>query len=499
MMYFDRRDGVLCAEGVPLPAIAEAVGTPVHVYSAAALRDAARRFTAALSILPRTRTAFAVKANPNSAVLHLLAGCGFGADIVSGGEMRRALGAGIAASDIVFAGVGKTDRELADALDAGIGQFNLELEEEGRVLAALAQARGKRAVAVLRVNPDVDGGTHAKISTGRRENKFGAAIADAPAMYDRLSRLGGLDLVGVALHIGSQLHDLAPLEAAYERIGSLVIDLRARGHGITRVDLGGGLGIPYRVGDVVPTLDAYAAMVAGVTRDWDVDLIFEPGRVVAGLAGVLMTRVIWVKPGADHPFVIVDAAMNDLARPALYDAFHRFEAVAPDGERMVANIAGPICESGDVFALARDIDRVRRGDLAVFHATGAYGAAMASSYNAARSAHRSWSTATISRSSPTASWRKSSRRRSYRVRTREGASYGHPAAATVAIAALATERRGRCFAVMSVGGVPGDEDGEHDPETERCDHGRTWRWPVLSGCACGRRGGARRQRGARAP
>ena len=381
MMYFDRRDGVLCAEGVPLSAIAEAVGTPVHVYSAAALRDAARRFTAALSILPRTRTAFAVKANPNSAVLHLLAGCGFGADIVSGGEMRRALGAGIAASDIVFSGVGKTDRELADALDSGIGQFNLELEEEGRVLAALAQARGKRAVAVLRVNPDVDGGTHAKISTGRRENKFGVAIADAPAMYDRLSRLDGLDLVGVALHIGSQLDDLAPLEVAYERIGSLVIDLRARGHGITRVDLGGGLGIPYRVDDVVPTLDAYAAMVARVTRDWDVDLIFEPGRVVAGLAGVLMTRVIWVKPGADRPFVIVDAAMNDLARPALYDAFHRFEAVAPDGERMVANIAGPICESGDVFALARDIDRVRRGDLAVFHATGAYGAAMASSYN----------------------------------------------------------------------------------------------------------------------
>ncbi|MGU3389785.1 diaminopimelate decarboxylase [Sphingomonas sp. M1A8_2b] len=381
MTCFEPQNGVLCAEDVPLPAIAEAVGTPVHVYSAAALRDAAGRFRAALSILPRVRVAFAVKANPNSAVLYLLAGCGFGADIVSGGEMRRALEAGIAASDIVFSGVGKTDRELADALAAGVGQFNLELEEEGQVLAALARARGRRATAVLRVNPDVDGGTHAKISTGRRGNKFGVAITDVPAMYDRLSRLDGLDLVGVALHIGSQLRDLEPLEHAYERIGTLVADLRARGHRISRVDLGGGLGIPYRADDIVPTLDAYAAMVAKVTRDWDVELTFEPGRVVAGLAGVLLTRVIWVKPGADHPFVIVDAAMNDLARPALYDAFHRFEAVIPDGEHMVANIAGPICESGDVFAVARDIDRVRRGDLAVLHATGAYGAAMASTYN----------------------------------------------------------------------------------------------------------------------
>jgi diaminopimelate decarboxylase len=355
MTYFSSRAGVLCAEGVPLPVIAEAVGTPVHVYSAAALREAAHRFKSALAVLPRVRVAFAVKANPNGAVLHLLAGCGFGADIVSGGEMGRALDAGIAASDIVFSGVGKTDRELADALAAGIGQFNLELEEEGQVLASLAR--------------------------GRRGNKFGVAIADVPAMYDRLSRLEGLDLVGVALHIGSQLRDLAPLEEAYDRIGCLVADLRARGHVVSRVDLGGGLGIPYRADDVVPTLDAYAAMVVRVTRDWDVELTFEPGRVVAGLAGVLMMRVIWVKPGADHPFVIVDAAMNDLARPALYDAFHRFEAVAPDGERMVANIAGPVCESGDVFAVARDIDRVRRGDLAVLHATGAYGAAMASTYN----------------------------------------------------------------------------------------------------------------------
>jgi len=249
------------------------------------------------------------------------------------------------------------------------------------VLAHLASARALRAPAVLRVNPDVDAGTHAKISTGRRENKFGVAILDAPAMYDRLARLEGLDLRGIALHIGSQLHDLAPLEAAYTQVGKLVRELRARGHTITRVDLGGGLGIPYRSSDRVPSFADYGAMVARVTADWNVGLTFEPGRVIAGAAGVLLTRVIWVKPGATCPFVIVDAAMNDLARPALYDAYHRFCAVSPDGETMVANIAGPVCETGDTFGIAASIDRVRRGDLAVFHATGAYGAAMASSYN----------------------------------------------------------------------------------------------------------------------
>jgi len=381
MDFFAYRGGILHAEGVALPAIADAVGTPVHLYSAGALRDAASRFKDALAGLPAPRLAFAVKANPNSAVLRLLADQGYGADIVSGGELRRALGAGMAPSGIVFSGVGKTDRELGEALDAGIGQFNLELEEEGQVLAHLASARALRAPAVLRVNPDVDAGTHAKISTGRRENKFGVAILDAPAMYDRLARLEGLDLRGIALHIGSQLHDLAPLEAAYTQVGKLVRELRARGHTITRVDLGGGLGIPYRSSDRVPSFADYGAMVARVTADWNVGLTFEPGRVIAGAAGVLLTRVIWVKPGATCPFVIVDAAMNDLARPALYDAYHRFCAVSPDGETMVANIAGPVCETGDTFGIAASIDRVRRGDLAVFHATGAYGAAMASSYN----------------------------------------------------------------------------------------------------------------------
>ena len=381
MPFFVARDGVLHAEAVPLPVIAEAVGTPVYIYSAAALRHAADSFRSALAVVPRARIAFAVKANPNLAVLRLLRERGYGADIVSGGEMRRALAAGMAPADIVFSGVGKTDRELADALDAGIGQFSLELEEEGNVLSALAVARGTRAPAVLRINPDVDAGTHAKISTGRRDNKFGVAIADAAAIYARLARLPGLDLRGVALHIGSQLRDLAPLERAYRRIGALIGGLRGQGNIVDRVDLGGGLGIPYRTGEAVPSHEDYAAMVGRVTADWDVGLTFEPGRVIAGAAGVLLTRVIWVKPGAVRPYVIVDAAMNDLARPALYDAFHRFEAVVPTGASMVANIAGPVCESGDVFATDREIDLVRRGDLAVLHTAGAYGAAMASTYN----------------------------------------------------------------------------------------------------------------------
>lgn len=381
MSFFAYREGILHAEDVPLPSIAEAVGTPVHVYSAGSLSGAADSFIAALCDLPSPRFAFAVKANPNTAVLRLLADRGFGADIVSGGELLRALNAGIDPAGIVFSGVGKTDKELVDALKADIGQFNLELEEEGEVLSRLARLCGKQAPAVLRVNPNVDGGTHAKISTGRSENKFGVAIAAAPAMYDRLAQLEGLNLQGIAIHIGSQLSDLAPLEAAYARVGELITELRARGHLIKRVDLGGGLGIPYHPDDRVPTLREYNAMVRRVTAKWGVGLTFEPGRIIAGPAGVLLTKVIWVKPGVTNPFVIVDAAMNDLARPALYDAFHRFAAVVPCGATMTANIAGPVCETGDTFAMGRTIDRVRRGDLAVLHATGAYGASMASNYN----------------------------------------------------------------------------------------------------------------------
>jgi diaminopimelate decarboxylase len=379
--HFHLSNGSLHAEDVPLSTIAAAIGTPAYVYSAAALRDSAREFRAGLASVPRKHLAFAVKANPNLAVLRLLAEEGYGADIVSGGEMLHALAAGMPASSIVFSGVGKSRHELVAALDAGIGQFNLELEEEGAVLSALAVARGARAPAVLRVNPDIDAHTHAKISTGRRENKFGVAMDAAAGIYARLAKLGGLDLRGIAIHIGSQIADLGPLETAYARVGALIAELRAAGHAISHVDLGGGLGVSYRAGDVFPTPGAYGAMVARVAHDWGVTLMFEPGRFIAGAAGVLLTEVLWVKPGVPRPYVIVDAAMNDLARPALYDAFHDFVAVQPNGARICANIAGPVCESSDTFAMARDIDAVTSRDLAVFLTAGAYGATMASTYN----------------------------------------------------------------------------------------------------------------------
>jgi diaminopimelate decarboxylase len=365
MDHFEIRNGVMHAEDVALTAIAEAVGTPVYVYSRATLERHARVFKEALSGIKRTHIAFAIKANPNLSVLKVLAGCGLGADVVSGGEIARALAAGMPPRDIVFSGVGKTRVELDAALGHEIGQFNIELEEEGVALSALAVAAGKRAVATLRVNPDVDAGTHAKISTGRKENKFGVPI----------------DMRGIALHIGSQLFDLGPLEAAYARVGALMADLRGAGLTVDRMDLGGGLGVPYERDKVPPSPADYGQMVERVTKGWDATLMFEPGRVIVGNAGILLTRVIWVKPGVIRPYVIVDAAMNDLARPALYDAWHDFEAVCPTGEKLTANIAGPVCESGDTFAMARDIDTVKSGDLAVFRTAGAYGATMASTYN----------------------------------------------------------------------------------------------------------------------
>jgi diaminopimelate decarboxylase len=381
MDHFEYRNGELYAEDVPLRLIAEQVGTPVYIYSRATLERHAQVFRQALSGLERTHFAFAIKANPNISVLRVLAKQGFGADIVSGGEMQRALAAGMAAKDIVFSGVGKTRAELSAALEAGVGQFNLELEEEGVVLAALAHQMGTCAIATLRVNPDVDAGTHAKISTGKKENKFGVAIDQAAGIYARLSALPGLEMRGIACHIGSQLFDLAPLESAYTRIGALAAELRSAGYIVDRIDLGGGLGVPYERDKVPPSPADYGQMVERVTQGWDVSLMFEPGRVIVGNAGVLLTQVIWVKPGVANPFVIVDAAMNDLARPALYDAWHDFEAVRPGGTQMVANIAGPVCESGDTFATERRIDAVKSGDLAVFRTAGAYGATMASTYN----------------------------------------------------------------------------------------------------------------------
>ena len=369
------------AEDVALPQIADEVGTPVYVYSRATLQRHARVFREALDGVPNKLIAFAVKANPNLAVLKVLQSEGYGADVVSVGEMRRALAAGMPPDKIVFSGVGKTRFELQAALEAGIGQFNIESEEEGLELVELAAALGKEARCALRINPDVDAGTHDKISTGKADNKFGVPISEAGQIFGKLAGQPGMRLRGVAVHIGSQLAELAPLERAFVKLGELVTSLRGAGHTITHVDLGGGLGVPYRSGERLPSPAEYGAMVARVTKDWDVSLIFEPGRVIAGNAGVLLTRVVRVKRGINDPFVIVDAAMNDLARPALYGAYHDFVAVEPSGDGMTANIVGPICETGDTFAMGRECDALASGDLAVFRTAGAYGATMASSYN----------------------------------------------------------------------------------------------------------------------
>ncbi|NIJ09648.1 diaminopimelate decarboxylase [Sphingomonas vulcanisoli] len=382
MDHFQLKDGVLHAEDVPLTAIAEAAGTPTYIYSTATLERHVRVFREGLGDLPDPWIAFAVKANPNKAVLATLARLGLGADVVSGGELRRALAAGVPAEKIVFSGVGKTAGEMALGLKAGIGQFNLESEPEAETLSAVAQSLGMTARVSFRVNPDVDAGTHAKISTGKAENKFGVPIDRALAAYEAAAKLLGLTIQGVAVHIGSQLTDLAPSCAAFQRIGALIAELRAAGHSITHADLGGGLGVPYDPALPLPPSPAdYGAMVREVTAGWDVRLIFEPGRVIVGNAGILLTRVIRVKQGVTQPFVIVDAAMNDLLRPSLYEAWHNVRAVQPNGESFTATIVGPVCETGDTFARDRPMDRVQEGDLVAFMTAGAYGATMASTYN----------------------------------------------------------------------------------------------------------------------
>lgn len=381
MDHFQLKNGEIFAEDVPLSKIAKEVGSPAYIYSRATLERHARVFRDGLSSLDNPHLAFAIKANPNLAVLKIMANEGYGADVVSGGEMERALAAGISPQDIIFSGVGKTQDEMRQGLVRGIGQFNIESEPEGEELASVAHDMGLKAPATLRINPDVDAQTHAKISTGKAENKFGVAIDEAPAIFGRLAPLQGMNLRGVAVHIGSQLGKLEPLEAAFEKIGALIGELRSNGHQITHVDLGGGLGVPHKEGENYPSPAQYGDMIARVTKDWGVRLMFEPGRVIPANAGVLLTQVIRVKPAKINPFVIVDAAMNDLARPSLYDAFHDFAAVRPNGERMIANIAGPVCETGDTFAMGREIDVVAAGDLAIFRTAGAYGATMASTYN----------------------------------------------------------------------------------------------------------------------
>ena len=382
MDHFELKKGVMHAEDVALPLIAREVGTPVYVYSRATFIRHARVFRDALSELDNPHIAFAIKANPNLAVLRILAREGYGADVVSAGELDRALAAGMKPEDIVFSGVGKTPEEMSHALSKDIGQFNVESEEEGRELATVAEIMGKQAVVALRINPDVDAGTHSKISTGKADNKFGVSFDRAKGIYMRLSGLAGLQVHGIALHIGSQLTSLDPLEAAFTKVGTLLQNIRDAGASVTHVDLGGGLGVAYHSEDSPPSPAEYGAMVARVTKAWKVRLMFEPGRVIAGNAGVLLTRVIRVKPGGGNvPFVVVDAAMNDLARPAMYDAYHDFVGVSPDGTRMTAHIVGPVCETGDTFAMNRETDAMAANDLAIFRTAGAYGATMASTYN----------------------------------------------------------------------------------------------------------------------
>ncbi|WP_343342993.1 diaminopimelate decarboxylase [Sphingomicrobium sp. XHP0239] len=379
---FTPRDGVLHCEGVSLLTIAEAVGTPTYVYSAAMLRGAARSMQAALAGLDDPVIAYAMKANSNPAVLRLLAEEGLGADIVSIGEYRRARAAGIATDRIVFSGVGKTVAEMEEALAGGLLQFNVESVEELRDLSAVAARMNLTAPVGLRINPDVAAGTHAKITTGTADTKFGIPAADAMAAFREARTLPGIAAHGITIHIGSQLTSLDPLEQAFARLGELIVDLRADGSDIRLADLGGGLGVDYGPDQPnPPTLADYGALVEKATRAWNVRLAFEPGRLIAGEAGVLLARVVRIKPGAKAPWLILDAAMNDLMRPTLYDAYHLIEAVRPGGKRERYNVVGPVCESGDTFARRREMDHVEPGELVVFRTVGAYGAVMANGYN----------------------------------------------------------------------------------------------------------------------
>ena len=382
MDHFQLRDGKLHCEDVPLAEIAAGVGTPVYVYSTATMCRHVAALREALEPLADPLIAYAVKANPNSAVIATLAKAGLGADVVSGGEYRRARAAGVPSDKIVFAGVGKTEAEMRLALEGGLYQFNLESLDEAEMLSTVATAIGRTAPVGIRINPDVGAGGHAKITTGAAENKFGIAIGEALSAYAHAARLPNLEVQGVAVHIGSQLTSLDPLERAFSRIGELIGELRAAGHDITVADLGGGLGVPYDPGQPPPPSPAdYGAMVKRVAGGWNTRLVFEPGRLIVANAGVLLSRVIRVKPGATDPFVIVDAAMNDLMRPALYDAWHRIDAVRPNGRKRTANVVGPVCETGDTFATGRHMDDVAAGDLVVFRTAGAYAAAMSSTYN----------------------------------------------------------------------------------------------------------------------
>ncbi len=369
------------AEDVDITALADEVGTPFYVYSEATLRRHIRVFQKAFAP-SNALVAYAVKANSNLAVLKVLASEGAGADVVSGGELQRALKAGVAPEKIVFSGVAKTADEISAALDAGIYQFNVESEPELKRIAQIAKVRGIAAPIALRVNPDIAAGGHEKISTGKSENKFGIPWSDARALYVRASAMPGIDVKGVDVHIGSQIADLAPFEAAFQKVVTLIADLRSDGCAIERLDLGGGLGISYGEGEAPPHPDVYAQMIRQLTAPLNIQLIFEPGRMIAGNAGILVSRVIYVKAGEKRRFLIIDAGMNDLMRPALYDAWHDIWSVANrDAPPTVYDVVGPVCESSDCFAKGRALPELRDGDLIAIMSAGAYGAAQTSEYN----------------------------------------------------------------------------------------------------------------------
>jgi diaminopimelate decarboxylase len=382
--HFDYRDGVLHAEDVPLPEIAAAVGTPFYCYSTATLSRHYRVFSQAFAGLDAL-VCYAMKANSNQAVLKTLAKLGSGADVVSEGELRRALAAGIPASKIMFSGVGKTAREMDFALAAGIHCFNVESEPELELLSARAVAAGKVAPISVRINPDVDAKTHRKISTGKAENKFGIPWQRARAVYARSAELPGVRAIGIDMHIGSQITELQPFDDAFALLAELVATLKADGHDIAHVDLGGGLGVPYRTDNNPPPLpDAYAAIVRKHVTKLGVKVIFEPGRLIVANAGILVSEVIYLKEGDVKSFLIVDAAMNDLIRPTLYDAFHDIRPVvqAPaDAPRLNVDIVGPVCETGDYIGHDRDLPRLAPGDLIAVGTAGAYGAVQAGTYN----------------------------------------------------------------------------------------------------------------------
>jgi diaminopimelate decarboxylase len=384
MNHFDYRNGVLHAEAVNLIELADAVGTPFYCYSTATLERHYRVFSDAF-VDEQALVCYALKANSNQSVLRTLARLGAGADVVSGGELKRALAAGIPAGKILFSGIGKTEAELRAALAADILCINIESEPELELLSRFAAETGHTARISVRVNPDVDSGSHAKISTGKSENKFGVPLARAREVYARAAKLPGIRVTGVDMHIGSQITDLVPLEAAFRLLADFVQTLRADGHTITHVDFGGGLGIPYYLDqEAPPEPAAYAAVVKRVTHNLGCTLIFEPGRMIVGNAGILVTRVIYVKHGSAKNFVIIDAAMNDLIRPTLYEAHHDILPIvaASDGApTIVADVVGPVCESGDYLALDRTLPEPKAGDLLAIMTAGAYGAVQSGTYN----------------------------------------------------------------------------------------------------------------------